>query len=73
MTALTRRTVLAGLSAAAVLPATRARAAWPERNITMIHGLAPGGGVDVSARLIAESLSKRLGQQVVVEPRPGAR
>jgi tripartite-type tricarboxylate transporter receptor subunit TctC len=72
MTALTRRTVLAGLSAAAVLPATHARAAWPERNITMIHGLAPGGGVDVSARLIAESLSKRLGQQVVVEPRPGA-
>jgi tripartite-type tricarboxylate transporter receptor subunit TctC len=72
MTALTRRAVLAGLSTAAVLPATRARAAWPERNITMIHGLAPGGGVDVSARLIAESLSKRLGQQVVVEPRPGA-
>jgi len=71
MAALTRRTVLAGLSAAA-LPATGARAAWPERNITMIHGLAPGGGVDVSARLLAEGLSRRLGQQVVVEPRPGA-
>jgi tripartite-type tricarboxylate transporter receptor subunit TctC len=72
MAALTRRTMLAGLSAAAALPSTQASAAWPERNITMIHGLAPGGGVDVSARVVAEALSKRLGQQVVVEPRPGA-
>ena len=72
MTAFTRRTVLAGLSAAAALTASRAFAAWPERNITMIHGLTAGGGVDVSARLVAEGLSKRLGQQVVVEPRPGA-
>lgn len=72
MAALTRRTTLAGLAATAALPSTRAFAAWPERNITMIHGLAPGGGVDITARLIAESLSKRLGQQVVVEPRPGA-
>ncbi len=72
MAALPRRTVLAGLSATAAWPATRAFAAWPERNITMIHGLAAGGGVDVSARLIAEGLSKRLGQQIVVEARPGA-
>ena len=71
MAALSRRTVLAGLAATAVWP-RHAQAAWPERNITLIHGLAPGGGVDVSARLIAEGLSKRLGQQVVVEPRPGA-
>jgi tripartite-type tricarboxylate transporter receptor subunit TctC len=72
MAALTRRTVLAGLGAAPVLRPKRALAAWPERNVTLMHGLAPGGGVDVSARLIAEGLSRRLGQQVVVEPRPGA-
>ncbi len=72
MPKLTRRSVLAGLSAAAVLRPGRAFAAWPERNVTLMHGLAPGGGVDVSARLIAEGLSRRLGQQVVVEPRPGA-
>jgi tripartite-type tricarboxylate transporter receptor subunit TctC len=72
MAALTRRTVLAGLSATAALPPTAAFAAWPDRNITMIHGLAPGGGVDVTARLVAEGLSRRLGQQVVVESRTGA-
>ena len=72
MAAITRRAALAGLTAAATLPVSRARAAWPERNITMLHGLTAGGGVDVSARLVAEGLSKRLGQQIVVEPRPGA-
>ncbi len=72
MAAVTRRTVLAGLAATAALPMSRALAAWPERNVTLMHGLAPGGGVDVTARLIAEGLSRRLGQQVVVEPRPGA-
>src|SRR6476646_2238089 len=71
MAALSRRTMLAGLAATAAWP-RHAQAAWPDRNITLIHGLAPGGGVDVSARLSAEGLSKRLGQQVVVEPRPGA-
>jgi tripartite-type tricarboxylate transporter receptor subunit TctC len=72
MAALTRRTVLGGLSAAAALRPERAFAAWPERNISLIHGLTAGGGVDVSARLIAEGLSRRLGQQIVVEPKPGA-
>ena len=72
MAALTRRTMLAGLSAAAVLRPERAFAAWPERNISMIHGLTAGGGVDVSARVIAEGLSRKLGQQIVVEPKPGA-
>ena len=71
----TRRTALAGLSAVAttaVLPVDRALAAWPDRNITLMHGLTAGGGVDVTARLIAAGLSRRLGQQVVVETRPGA-
>jgi tripartite-type tricarboxylate transporter receptor subunit TctC len=75
MSRISRRTVLAGISAAAgsalVVP-DRALAAWPERNVTMIHGLTVGGGVDVSARVIAEGLTRRLGQQVVVESHPGA-
>jgi tripartite-type tricarboxylate transporter receptor subunit TctC len=72
MTAISRRGVLAGLSAAAVLRSGPALAAWPERNISLLHGLTAGGGVDVSARLIAEGLSRRLGQLVVVAPKPGA-
>lgn len=67
-----RRAMLAGLSAAAVLRPDRALAAWPERSITMLHGVVAGGGIDVTARLVADGLSRRLGQQVIVEPKPGA-
>jgi tripartite-type tricarboxylate transporter receptor subunit TctC len=37
-----------------------------------MHGLAPGGGVDTTARIVAEGLSRRLGQQVMVQAKPGA-
>jgi tripartite-type tricarboxylate transporter receptor subunit TctC len=67
-----RRAVLAGISSFVALRPDCAIAAWPERNITLVHGLAPGGGVDVTARIIAEGLSRRLARQVVVESRPGA-
>jgi tripartite-type tricarboxylate transporter receptor subunit TctC len=56
---------------AAVTPA-RAQAAWPDRAITLVHGLAPGGPSDIIARIVAEGLARRLGQQVVVDARPGA-
>jgi tripartite-type tricarboxylate transporter receptor subunit TctC len=72
MADITRRTVLAGLSATVALRPDQAFAAWPERNISLIHGLTAGGGVDVSARVIAEGLSRKFGQQFVVEPNPGA-
>jgi tripartite-type tricarboxylate transporter receptor subunit TctC len=69
--AVTRRVALAGLAALAVRP-VRAQAAWPVRAITLVHGLAPGGPSDIIARIIAEGLARRLGQQVVVDARPGA-
>ena len=71
MVALTRRAVLAGLSSLGAMPAA-AQAAWPNRPITMVHGLPPGGSVDGIVRIVAEGLSTRLGQQVVVDARPGA-
>jgi tripartite-type tricarboxylate transporter receptor subunit TctC len=62
---------LAALVAALVLPSA-ARAAWPERPITMIVPFAAGGPTDVVARIVAEHMSRTLGQQVVVENVSGA-
>jgi tripartite-type tricarboxylate transporter receptor subunit TctC len=72
MAKLSRRKVLAGICSLGISWPGRASAAWPERNITLLHGLAPGGGVDITARIVAEALSKRLGRPVVVESRTGA-
>ena len=68
---ITRRAALAGLSSLVAAPAL-AQSARPEGTVTVAHGFTPGGNVDLTARLIAERLAARLGQQFVVEPRPGA-
>lgn len=49
-----------------------AAAAWPERAITLVHGFGGGGNIDTISRIVAERLSVRLGQPVVVEARAGA-
>lgn len=59
---------VAGLAAAG---AARAQGAWPDRPLRWIVGYPPGGASDVFARLIAGQMGPRLGQNVVVENRPG--
>jgi tripartite-type tricarboxylate transporter receptor subunit TctC len=80
---LTRRRLIAlavavAAAAAAVAPGMTSRAAgaqasdWPSRFVRLICPLAPGGGIDATARVLAARLSEVWGQQVVVENRPGA-
>ena len=45
---------------------------YPSRPIKIVVGFKPGGGTDVTARIIAKALSQRLGQSVIVENKPGA-
>lgn len=45
---------------------------YPQRTVTLLNGFPPGGATDIVLRQIAEKLSERLGQAVVVESRPGA-
>lgn len=75
-----RRTLLAGLAvgilagasmlAAGISPAVAQ--SWPSDTITFIAPFPPGGTSDANSRIMAEALSKRLGQTIVVENRPGA-
>jgi tripartite-type tricarboxylate transporter receptor subunit TctC len=70
-----RRQFLHLAASAAALPAVSriARAqTYPTRPVRIVVGFPPGGGVDITARLIGQWLSERLGQPFIIDNRPGA-
>jgi tripartite-type tricarboxylate transporter receptor subunit TctC len=70
LTNLTRIAVTAALSAFALVSAAQAQQ-WPSHNVKFIVPIGPGAGVDITARMFSDRLSKKWGQPVVVENRPG--
>src|SRR5262245_54549686 len=63
---------LALVLAAGVVAAQPASTAWPDRPIRLIVPFPAGSSSDVASRIIAQKLGNRLGQQLVIENRPGA-
>ena len=61
------------LALTAVAPGPKARADdFPSRSIRLMIGFPPGSAADITARLVGDAMSKTLGQQIIVEARPGA-
>ncbi|MBR0656503.1 Bug family tripartite tricarboxylate transporter substrate binding protein [Plastoroseomonas arctica] len=67
-----RRHILAGAAALAVPAVARAQAPWPDRPLRFVIGGAAGGASDIFLRMMEARLREKLGQPLVIDPRPGA-
>jgi tripartite-type tricarboxylate transporter receptor subunit TctC len=66
-----KRRALVAMGLAAVGSAAHAQDNYPDRPITMVVSAPPGGGVDLTARMYSDQLSKELGQQVIIDNKGG--
>jgi len=64
--------VIVALALSVLAGGARAQDDYPNRPLRILVGFTPGGGPDITARFVAQRLSEKLGQQVIVENRPGA-
>src|SRR5215472_7945765 len=62
----------AGAAALPALPRYASALDYPTRPVRLLVGFAPGLTPDITARIVGQALSERLGQQIIVENRPGA-
>ena len=69
---LSRRSALAGLAASTLAGGAQAQAGYPDKPIRMVIAFAAGGPTDIVGRMLAPRLSEILGQQVIVDNKPGA-
>lgn len=72
---ISRRALVCGAAASTGLlfaPAVRAEPGFPSRPVRIVVTFGPGGVGDVTMRILAQKLSERLGQQFVIDNRPGA-
>ena len=67
-----KRVALAAAILVGAISATAARAEWPDHPIRWVVPFGPGGANDLIARVAAEAAGKNLGQQILIENRPGA-
>jgi tripartite-type tricarboxylate transporter receptor subunit TctC len=67
-----RRVILGALAGTAIAAPSLAQPAWPTRTIRVVIPFGPGGGTDNLVRILEPHVTRALGQQLVIENRPGA-
>ncbi len=66
------RNLILALAAVPLMAGAVWAQSFPDRPVTLVVGFSPGGGMDTLGRMVAERVSQELGQQMIVENRPGA-